>query len=463
VPWSGDVDERARARLGTVLKGKWRLDSILGVGGMACVYAATHRNQSRVAIKMLHREIAGDPEVTARFLREGYVANAVRHPGTVLVLDDDITDDGLPFLVMERLTGETLDARLARLGRLSPQEVIMIADQLLDVLQAAHTRNIVHRDLKPDNLFLTEEGRLKVLDFGIAHLRELSNPSPTATRDGSLLGTPAFMASEQALGRWSEVDPRTDIWAVGATLYTLLSGRFVHEGDTLQKQLVLSATRPARPLCSVAPAVSPVLATVIDRALGFEKADRWPDALAMQNAIRAAAPAGMMFPVVPDALSHTASGSVSAVTNAVTRSGSDESRRGNRALLMGLAVLAAVAFGWMALVRWHPVTRSAEAPAPPRPPQVAAPGAPSSASRAVPARTSTRTGAVSAQDHGADQVRSTAPAQSARPVSVRSSRAPAAPGTRSRARPPPRPQPTAATPAIVDRPSPSKNPFDLRH
>src|SRR5690606_8273689 len=109
-------------------------------------------------------------------------------------------------------------------GTLPAHEVALVADQLLDVLAAAHAASIVHRDLKPDNVFLTHEGRVKVLDFGIARLRAAAHETSASTQAGSLLGTPAFMAPEQALGRWKEVDERTDIWAVGATLYTLLTG-----------------------------------------------------------------------------------------------------------------------------------------------------------------------------------------------------------------------------------------------
>src|SRR5438445_12497266 len=113
MPPRDDLLERAKRRLGAVLNGKWRLDAVLGIGGMASVYAATHRNQARVAIKMLHPEVALDADVTQRFLREGYVANAVGHPGTVTVLDDDVTEDNAPFLVMELLVGQTLDTMLA--------------------------------------------------------------------------------------------------------------------------------------------------------------------------------------------------------------------------------------------------------------------------------------------------------------------------------------------------------------
>jgi eukaryotic-like serine/threonine-protein kinase len=308
MPLREDIIERANARLGTVLKGKWRLDAVIGIGGMASVYAATHRNQARVAIKLLHAEVALDAEVTARFLREGYVANAVGHPGTVTVLDDDVSEDKAPFLVMELLIGQTLDTMLAmEPDGLSAREVLPLLDQLLEVLTAAHEKGIVHRDLKPENLFLTSEGRLKVLDFGIARLRELSVQSATATQAGSVLGTPAFMAPEQALGRWNEVDGRTDIWAVGATAFTLLSGQHVHEAQTLQEQLVLSATRPARSVREVAPNVPEELARVVDQALGFSRVERFADARAMRGALRGAAasllgePFSPISPRIPDA------------------------------------------------------------------------------------------------------------------------------------------------------------------
>ena len=300
MPLHKDIIERANARLGSVLKGKWRLDEVIGIGGMASVYAATHRNQARAAIKLLHPEVALDAEVTARFLREGYVANAVGHPGTVTVLDDDVTEDNAPFLVMELLVGQTLDTMLALAPEgIAVHEVLPLLDQLLDVLAAAQDKGIVHRDLKPENLFLTSDGRLKVLDFGIARLRELSGLSPSATQAGTVLGTPAFMAPEQALGRWQEVDGRTDIWAVGATAFTLLTGHFVHEAESVQEQLVLSATRPARRVRELNPAVPEGLARVIDRALSFDRADRFPHARGMRGALRQATGLSSLEPLSP--------------------------------------------------------------------------------------------------------------------------------------------------------------------
>ena len=142
---------RAQTRIGQVIKEKWRLDVLLGVGGMAAVYAATHRNGNRVAIKILHPELSTHHQVRTRFLREGYVANAVGHEGAVRITDDDVTEDGSAFLVMELLDGETLEDRRVRSGgRLDEDEVLSLADQLLDVLVAAHAKGVIHRDLKPD-------------------------------------------------------------------------------------------------------------------------------------------------------------------------------------------------------------------------------------------------------------------------------------------------------------------------
>lgn len=284
-----DISDRARHRVNTTLKGKWTLDGVLGVGGMATVYAATHRNQSRVAIKMLHPEVALDAEVTARFLREGYVANTVDHPGTVQVFDDDVTEDGAAFLVMELLEGETLESRWERKGHQLPvSEVLPVVDQLLDVLASAHAKGVIHRDLKPENLFLTKDGRLKVLDFGIARLRELSKQTGATTKVGSLLGTPAFMAPEQALGRLEEVDQRTDLWAVGATLFTLLTGRYVHEADTINEQLILAATNDAPSVAQFCPSLPMPVVRLVDRALAFKKSERWDNARAMQGGLREA-------------------------------------------------------------------------------------------------------------------------------------------------------------------------------
>jgi serine/threonine protein kinase len=272
-----------------LLCGKYRIDGVLGVGGMAVVYAATHRNQKRVAIKMLHPEFAMHEEVRARFLREGYAANTVDHPGAVAVLDDNTAEDGATFLVMERLQGEEVDRLSEQRGQRLPVDVVLaIANQLLDVLAAAHAKSIIHRDIKPANLYITTNGTLKVLDFGIARLRDAAAAGRAATGTGMMLGTPAYMAPEQALGKSREIDGTTDNWSVGATMFSLLSGQFVHEGESATELVVRSATQPARSLAVVAPEVDGRVVEIVDRALGFEKRARWPNALAMRDAVRAA-------------------------------------------------------------------------------------------------------------------------------------------------------------------------------
>jgi serine/threonine-protein kinase len=277
---------RASAKLGKQLRGKYVLDRVLGIGGMATVYAATHRNAKRFAVKMLHPELSKNEDVRARFLREGYVANKIEHPGAVDVLDDDTTDDGEAFLVMELLEGCTVEQMADAVGgRLEMKPTLAMAHQLLDVLASAHDMSIVHRDIKPANLFVLPDGTLKVFDFGIARLRDATSQAATGA---SVLGTPAFMAPEQAISA-AEVDGRTDIYAVGATIFMLVSGEPVHFGSTPQEQIIIAATTQAPSLASVVPDAHPAIVAVVDKALAFAKKDRWESAAAMRDAIAAAA------------------------------------------------------------------------------------------------------------------------------------------------------------------------------
>jgi serine/threonine-protein kinase len=208
----------------------------------------------------------------------------VKHPGAVVVLDDDVAEDGSAFLVMELLDGRSVeDLWLHNGGRLPPKMVMSIGRELCEVLEVAHRAGIVHRDIKPANLFLTRDGRLKVLDFGIARLRDSAGTS--ATQTGMVFGTPAFMSPEQAAGLTNEVDGQTDVWAVGATMFTLLSGAVVHEGQSQQHLVVLAATKPARSLASVLPRADEPIVAVVDRALLLDKEARWPTAEAMRSAI----------------------------------------------------------------------------------------------------------------------------------------------------------------------------------
>jgi eukaryotic-like serine/threonine-protein kinase len=275
-----------RRWIGRVLRDRWRIDARISRGGVGTVYAATHKNNgSRAAIKVLHPEFSRDEDTRSRFLQEGYAANQVNHPGVVRILDDDTSEDGHAYLVMELLEGELLETRRIRKGgKLPLSDVYEVGEQLLDVLASAHDKGIVHRDIKPDNLFITQEGRLKVLDFGFAQMRSQFRPDVTAT--GFLLGTPGFMSPEQAVGNRAQVDAQTDIWAVGATLFTLISGEPVHDGQSAAEMLVAAANFPPRSLATVTSGLPQRLIELVDRAVAFDKATRWPNSRSMQQALR---------------------------------------------------------------------------------------------------------------------------------------------------------------------------------
>jgi eukaryotic-like serine/threonine-protein kinase len=272
---SGEERTRlAKARLGQRVLGKWRLDQLIGLGGMAAVFEATHKNGNRVAIKILHSDLASFEEIRERFLSEGYAANRVAHPGVVTVRDEGTTEDGAVFLVMDLLRGQTLAQRLAPGGApLSVGQVLEITAQLLDVLVQAHQRGIVHRDIKPENIFLTREGRVRLLDFGIARVAA-AQPSHQ-TQAGKTLGTPSFMPPEQALGRCEALDGRSDLWSLGATMFLLLSGIPVRERGGANESLGEVTDLPRS------------VVALVDRALAFDRADRFPDASAMKLAVRA--------------------------------------------------------------------------------------------------------------------------------------------------------------------------------
>jgi serine/threonine-protein kinase len=270
--------EVARARLGRTVGGRFRLERVLGTGGMGAVYAARAPDGSVVAVKILHPEMGARREVRARFLREGSAANKIGHPGVVQMLGEGDGEEA--FLAMELLEGETLRERVRRHGRLPLGEVLDVAAQVLDVLVAAHARGVIHRDLKPDNLFVTLGGRIKVLDFGLARLLD-GIGGQQQTRTGVALGTLAYMAPEQALGRRAEIDGRVDLFALGATLFRVLSGRRVHEAESEAELLMAMASRPAPPLKAVAPEVPDAVAAVVDLALAFARDARYPDARTM--------------------------------------------------------------------------------------------------------------------------------------------------------------------------------------
>ncbi|MEQ9317554.1 MAG: protein kinase, partial [Polyangiaceae bacterium] len=269
------------AKVGSVLKSKWTLERLIGVGGMAAVYAARHRVGTTAAIKILHPEVARSTELRLRFEREAMAMGKLEHPGCVKVLDIDVTKDGSPFLVMELLEGESLKERCARDGHLPMPELLRVTDEALDVLAAAHGEGIIHRDIKPDNLFLTADGTVKVLDFGIARMRE----GAAMTMIGERLGTLPYMPPEQVKG--SNIDARADLFALGAVMFRIIAGRRVHDVKTESEMVVAMSSEPAPALSSVCGTVPEGVARVVDRALAFSAADRYPDARTMQGDVQA--------------------------------------------------------------------------------------------------------------------------------------------------------------------------------
>jgi len=278
----------AQERVGTTLARKYRLDRILGEGGMGVVYAGHHvRLDRKVAVKFLHPQYAQDASVVARFLSEAQAAARMQHPNVVDVYDvDHADDDGSVYMVLEYLEGEALSALLQRRGRLDRGEAIALISPVLDALARAHEQGIIHRDLKPDNIFLMKDrdGSIvpKVLDFGIAKLQGTTS----ATSTGQIVGTPAYMAPEQAMGR-KEIGPWTDVWSMGVVLYEMLTGRFPFDFTPempLTAMLVTVVSTPAHPLIRHWPGAPPHIAQSVDRALAKETGDRWQS----MNAFRAA-------------------------------------------------------------------------------------------------------------------------------------------------------------------------------
>jgi serine/threonine-protein kinase len=289
-----DADSRMEAREGRVLDGKWALERLLGQGGMAAVYMARHRNGARAAVKILHPHLARHHEVRERFLREGYAANHVEHPGAVRVLDDDVVadgpDKGAAYIVMELLEGESLQDRLERGPAMGEAEFLRVAQSVLEVLDAAHAHGVVHRDIKPENLFLVGDSsaahgpQVKILDFGLARLLQ----NQTITTAGMALGTPSFMSPEQAAGRIHDIDGRTDLFALAATGFRVRAGRRIHEADNPVELVTKMAKVPAPRLATVAAGVSTPFARVIDRGLEFRREDRYSTAAAMAKDVRLA-------------------------------------------------------------------------------------------------------------------------------------------------------------------------------
>jgi serine/threonine-protein kinase len=211
--------------MGVVVDGRYALRGLIGEGGTAHVYLAEDtQTKASVAVKILKREHTSSRLVRERFLCEVEVAAALGHPNIVRILDAGELPDRSPFMVLELLSGETVTARLAREGPLAVDVAFRLAKAVASALSAAHAAGIVHRDIKPDNLFLPHAGGLKVVDFGMAKLRE-----GMVTAAGITLGTVPYMAPEQALA--DPIDCRTDVYGLGVTLFRMVTGRLPFDTD----------------------------------------------------------------------------------------------------------------------------------------------------------------------------------------------------------------------------------------
>ncbi|MBK7402529.1 MAG: protein kinase [Myxococcales bacterium] len=263
---------------GTLLEGKYRVDRLLGAGGMGSVWVAEHTLLQRpVAVKVLDRGAATkDLTAVTRFVREAQTAARLRNDHIVDVMDVGKLEDGTPFLVMELLEGETLTARIQR-ERLSQAAAANLIDQLLDGLGAAHLAGVVHRDVKPDNCFIMQKnGRdhLKLLDFGISKVAAADGEDKRMTNTGVVMGTPYYMAPEQARGA-REIDHRCDLYAAAAILYECVTGSTPYEAESVNELLFKIVLEPLVPPRGRGAAVDEAFEGVILRGMGREPEQRY--------------------------------------------------------------------------------------------------------------------------------------------------------------------------------------------
>lgn len=268
--------------LGATLADSYQITRVLGEGGMGRVYEARHTRlaNKRFAIKMLHPEYARQPEVVTRFQREAEAASGIAHPNVVDVYDVLRTPDGRPYIVGELLEGQELGEFLSRVKKVEVPLAVRVVRQVCRALAAAHAKGVVHRDMKPENVFLTGDPAnptVKVLDFGIS---KIGDAGTALTKTGMIMGTPGYMAPEQARG--DKVDHRVDVYAVGAILYRALTGRKPFEGDDTAAILTAVLTEdPPRP-CSIEPSIPEALELVVQRAMAKKPDQRYPTMAALE-------------------------------------------------------------------------------------------------------------------------------------------------------------------------------------
>jgi eukaryotic-like serine/threonine-protein kinase len=276
---------------GDIIDGKYRIVRLLGEGGMGAVYEGENtRIHRKVAIKVLHSAVAATGEAVARFEREAQAAGRIGSEHIVEVLDLGNLPSGDRYMVMEFMDGDSLSGRIRDKVRLSPGEAYPIMHQLLEALAAAHGAGIVHRDLKPDNVYLLKSrgGKadfVKLLDFGISKFNQLSGDSGfSMTRTGAVMGTPYYMAPEQAKGS-REVDHRVDLYAAGVILYEAITGEVPFNADTFNELLFKIVLEAARPVEQVVPGIDPTFAAIVNKSMAREPSARFQSAREFQQTL----------------------------------------------------------------------------------------------------------------------------------------------------------------------------------
>jgi eukaryotic-like serine/threonine-protein kinase len=263
------------------IAGRYRLESRLGFGGMSTVHLAfDQRLERRVAVKLLAEHLAEDPTFVSRFQREAQAAARLVHPNVVQVFDSGLDEStGQHFIVMEYIEGQSCAEILRDLGWVEVEEGVSIVEQACEGLHYAHRNGVVHRDVKPGNLLRSREGVVKLADFGIAKATEQSS----ITQVGSVLGTAAYLAPEQARGE--EAGPSADLYALGVVAYQLISGRLPYEAASLT-ELALKQQREEPPtLDTLVAAVNPELADAVAIALALDPRERYRSAREMGRAV----------------------------------------------------------------------------------------------------------------------------------------------------------------------------------
>ena len=302
VPPSGSTTPLAFP--GAILAGRYRLEEVVGQGGMGSVWRATHTGLGeQVALKLVSAAFARSREALRRFDTEAKAAAKLRSRHVPQVFDNGVLEDGTPFLVMELLHGESLAARIHRLGPIPLPETVTIVEQCCRALGRAHSLGIVHRDIKPENIYLAHSVDddayiVKILDFGIAKVASpLSEDGRSSTRTGTLLGTPLYMSPEQARGLRS-IDFRTDLYSLGLVSYTMLTGRLPFSGETLGDLLLQICAEPLPTLRASAPVLPPSMEDWFRKACARTADERFPSAQGMVEAMRVAA--GISASTQPD-------------------------------------------------------------------------------------------------------------------------------------------------------------------